>query len=195
MKLDELDVFVIEVSMANRRRHLNNLTEALHQRRHHRSFRRLPLMVAATLLLIPLGAWASETSVPGDLLHPIKRFLEPARALFDNDIRARHRIEELEALIEQQGPQSLIDQQLIDAEAAVGDDPALVERLEDAKEDLVREPISDEMRPTTTTATTDGATTVAPTTTAQPPVAEPTTQPPRPPETTTTVVTRESTRP
>jgi hypothetical protein len=191
MKLEELDVFVIEVAPTTRGRHLNNLTEALHQRRRHRSFRRLPLMVAATLLLIPLGAWASESSVPGDLLHPIKRFLEPAWALFDNDIRARHRIEELEALIEREGPQSLIDQQLIDVEAAVVDDPLLVERLEDAKDDLAREPVSDEMRPTTTTTTTDEATTVATTTTARPPVVEPT----RPPETMTTVVTRESTRP
>lgn len=144
-------------------------------------------MVAAALLLIPLGAWASESSVPGDLLHPIKRFLEPAWALFDDDVRARHRVEELEILIEQQRPPSLIDQQLIDAEDAVADDPVLLERLEEAKEDLAREPVSDEMRPTTTTATTVTATTVSP--------AE--VEPSRPPEaiTTTTVATRASTRP
>lgn len=188
MRLDELDVFSIELSTSTRRRHLNALTQALHEQRAGRSFRKLPLILAATLLLIPLAAWASESSVPGDLLHPIKRLLEPAWALFDEDIRARHRIEELETLIEQQGPPGLIGQQLIDAEAVVGGDPLLVERLENAKDDLARGPVSDEMRPTSTTA-------VATTTTVRPAVVEPTTQPTRPSETTTTVVTRESTRP
>ena len=154
MRLDELDTFRIEVSTATRDRHLNNVATALSQKRPRRSLRKLSLIFAAALLLIPLGAWASESSVPGDLLHPIKRFLEPAWALFDNDLRARHRVEELEVLIEQQRPPSVIDQQLIDAEDAVGDDPVLLERLEEAKEDLAREPVSDEMRPTTTTTTT-----------------------------------------
>lgn len=190
MRLDELDTFRIEVSTATRHRHLNNVATALHQQRPRRSFRQLSLIFAAALLLIPLGAWASESSVPGDLLHPIKLFLEPAWALFDHDVRARHRVEELEVLIEQQRPPSLIDQQLIDAEAAVGDDPVLLERLEEAKEDLARDPVSDEMRPTTTTATTAAATT-----TVGPAEVEPTTQPTRPPETTTTVATRGSTRP
>lgn len=193
MRLDELDTFRIEVSAATRHLHLNNVVTALRQQRPPSSFRKvgsfrkLSLMVAAALLLIPLGAWASESSVPGDLLHPIKRFLEPAWALFDDDVRARHRVEELEILIEQQRPPSLIDQQLIDAEDAVADDPVLLERLEEAKEDLAREPVSDEMRPTTTTATTVTATTVSP--------AE--VEPSRPPEaiTTTTVATRASTRP
>jgi hypothetical protein len=194
MRLDELDAFRIEVSTATRTRHLNNVASALRQQRPPRSFRKLrsfqklSLIVAAALLLIPLGAWASESSVPGDLLHPIKRFLEPAWALFDNDVRARHRIEELEVLIELQRPPSLIDQQLIDAEEAVGDDPVLLERLEEAKDDLARGPVSDEMRPTTTTATT-----VATTTTVSPAEVEST----RPAETTTTttVATRTSTRP
>ena len=194
MRLDELDAFRIEVSTATRTRHLNNVASALRQQRPPRSFRKLrsfqklSLMVAAALLLIPLGAWASESSVPGDLLHPIKRFLEPAWALFDNDVRARHRVEELEVLIELQRPPSLIDQQLIDAEEAVGDDPVLLQRLEEAKDDLARGPVSDEMRPTTTTATT-----VATTTTVSPAEVEST----RPPETTTTttVATRTSTRP
>ena len=194
MRLDELDTFKIEVSTATRDRHLNNVASALRQQRPPRSFRKLrsfqklSLMFAAALLLIPLGAWASESSVPGDLLHPIKRLLEPALALFDNDVRARHRVEELEVLIEQQRPPNLIDQQLIDAEEAVGDEPVLLERLEEAKEDLARGPVSDEMRPTTTTATT-----VATTTTVSPAEVEPT----RPPEaiTTTTVAARASTRP
>jgi hypothetical protein len=185
MRLDELDTFRIEVSAATRHRHLNNVATALRQERPLR-FRKLPLILAAALLLIPLGAWASESSVPGDLLHPIKRFLEPAWALFDNDVRARHRVDELEVLIEQQGPPRLIDQQLIEAEEAVGDDPVLLERLEEAKEDLAREPVSDEIRPTTTTATTAATTTMV-----SPAEVEPT----RPPETTTTVVTRGSTRP
>ncbi|MGZ8755469.1 MAG: hypothetical protein ACXW15_09820 [Acidimicrobiia bacterium] len=187
MRLDELDTFRIEVSTDTRHRHLDNVATALRHQRPPRSFRKLSLILAAALFLIPLGAWASESSVPGDLLHPIKRFLEPAWAVLDSDVRARHRVEELEVLIEQQGPRSLIDQQLIDAADAVGDDPVLLERLEEAKEDLAREPVSDEMSPTTTTTTT----TVATTTTVRPAGLEPT----RPPTTTTTVATRESTRP
>ncbi len=184
MRLDELEVFRIEVSTTTRQRHLNQVTTAIHLQPPQRSLRKLTLILAAVLVLVPLGAWASESSVPGDFLHPVKRFLEPAWALFDDDVRARHRVEELEALIEQQGPQSLIDQQLIDAEAAVGDDPLLLERLEVAKEGLTPEPISDEVRPTTTT--------VATTTTARPAEVEPT----RPPETTTTTTaTRGTTRP
>lgn len=191
MRLDELDVFKMEVSTATRQRHLVVLTAALANRQPHRFFRRLPLILVAAFLIIPLAAWASASSIPGDVLHPIKRFLEPAWALFDDDVRARHRVEELEALIEQRGAQTLIDQQLIDAEAAVGDNPVLLERLAEVREDLAREPISDEMRPTTTTTTT---TTV--TTTARAPAAEPTTQPTGPVETTTTTAaTRGSTRP
>ena len=200
MRLDELDVFRIEVSTATRQRHLSAVTTALAQQkphpisRPHRSFRRLPLILAATLVLIPLAAWASESSIPGDALHPIKRILEPAWALFDDDVRARHRLDELEAMIELQAPPTLIDQQLVDAEAAVGDDPLLLERLAEIKEDLAREPISDEMRPTTTTTTTT-TTTVA--TTDRAPAPEPTTTAPlRTAETTTTTAaTRATTRP
>jgi len=193
MRLDELDVFRIEVSTSTRQRHLRAVTTVLAQRQPHRSFRRLPLILAATLVLIPLAAWASESSIPGDVLHPIKRFLEPAWALFDDEVRARHRVDELEMMIELQAPPTLIDQQLVDAEAAVGDNPLLLERLAELKEDLAREPISDEMRPTTTTTTT-AATTV--TTTARAPAPESTTAPLRTAETTTTTAaTRGSTRP
>jgi hypothetical protein len=193
MRLDELDVFKIEVSTATRQRHLNEVAAAVRHRPPRRSLRRLPLMLAAALLLIPLAALASELSVPGDFLHPIKRFLEPAWSLLDGDVRARHRVEELEALIEGQGSQSLIEQQVTEAEAAVGDHPLLLPRLEQAKEDLARGPISDEMRLTTTT--TPPTTTTATPTTAQPPAVEPTTPATRPATTTTTVVTRGSTRP
>jgi hypothetical protein len=199
MRLDELDVFKIEVSTATRQRHLSAVTTALAQRRSHRSVRRLPLILAATVVLIPLAAWASESSIPGDVLHPIKRFLEPAWGLFDDEVRARHRLDELEALIELQAPPTLIDQQLVDAEAAVGDNPLLLERLAALKEDLAREPISDEMRPTTTTTTTTTttATTTTVATTARAPAPEPTTTAPlRTAETTTTTAsTRGTTRP
>ena len=97
-------------------------------------------------------------------------------------------------MIELQAPPTLIDQQLVDAEAAVGDDPLLLERLAELKEDLARGPISDEMRPTTTTTTTT-TTTVA--TTDRAPAPEPTTTAPlRTAETTTTTAaTRATTRP
>ena len=203
MRLDELDVFRIEVSTATRQRHIRAVTTALAQRQPHRrfwphrifwphrSFRRLPLILAATLVLIPLAAWASESSIPGDVLHPIKRFLEPAWALFDGDVRARHRVDELEMMIELQAPPTLIDQQLVDAEAAVGDNPLLRERLAELKEDLAREPISDEMRPTTTTTTTTTTTATTVTTPARAPAPEPT----RTVETTTTAASRGTIRP
>lgn len=198
MRLDELEVFKTQVSPATRQRHLEKVAIAIRQRPPQRPVRRLTIIIlAAVLLLIPLAALASEPAIPGEFLHPVKKFLEPAWLLIDGDVRARHRVEELEVLIERDGARNLIERQLVEAEAAVGDRPLLRQRLDRAREDLARGPASDEMRPTTTTTSVERPATVEPTTQPTRPAATTTTTiPPAAPQpTNATVVTRGSTRP
>lgn len=195
MRLDELEVFKTQVSPATRQRHLEKVAIAIRQRPPQRHVRRLTIILAAALLLIPLAALASEPAIPGEFLHPVKRFLEPAWLLIDGDVRARHRVEELEVLIERDGARNLIERQLVEAEAAVGDRPLLRQRLDRAREDLARGPAADEMRPTTTTTSVARPATVEPTTQPTRPSATTTIPPAAPPPTNATVVTRGSTRP
>lgn len=61
--------------------------------------RRLVASVVAAAVIAPAGlAAASEGSVPGDALYPVKQLSERVLVLFDSDVIARHRIEEIERL-------------------------------------------------------------------------------------------------
>ncbi|HEY5652494.1 MAG TPA: hypothetical protein VIW46_13690 [Acidimicrobiia bacterium] len=79
----------------------------------------LASIVAATVIA-PAGlAAASDSAIPGDPLYGVKQLSERVLVLFDADVIARHRVEEIEAL------------------DAVGDsDPALVERARFALTEL-----------------------------------------------------------
>jgi hypothetical protein len=61
--------------------------------------RRIVASVVAAAVIAPAGlAAASEGSIPGDALYPVKQLSEQVLVLFDSDVIARHRIEEIEAL-------------------------------------------------------------------------------------------------
>lgn len=61
--------------------------------------RRIVASLVAAAVIAPAGlAAASEGSIPGDALYPVKQLSERVLVLFDSDVIARHRIEEIEAL-------------------------------------------------------------------------------------------------
>ncbi len=61
--------------------------------------RRIVASVVAAAVIAPAGlAAASEGSIPGDALYPVKQLSERVIVLFDSDVIARHRIEEIERL-------------------------------------------------------------------------------------------------
>lgn len=63
-----------------------------------RKRRKLVASLLAAALLAPAGlAAASDNALPGDALYPVKKVTEKVLVLFDQDIVALHRVEELEA--------------------------------------------------------------------------------------------------
>ena len=61
--------------------------------------RRIVASVVAAAVIAPAGlAAASEGSVPGDALYPVKQISERVLVIFDSDVIAQHRIEEIEVL-------------------------------------------------------------------------------------------------
>lgn len=61
--------------------------------------RRMVASVVAAALIAPAGlAAASEGSIPGDALYSVKQISERVLVLFDSDVIAEHRVEEIEAL-------------------------------------------------------------------------------------------------
>ena len=97
-----------------------------------RRIRRLVGVLAASLtLLLPGAAIAADDAVPGDVLYPVKRSLEWAWSVVDPDVVARHRLDELEIVIDRGGPPVEIHARLQDAEAVIDDaSVSLVRRLD-----------------------------------------------------------------
>ncbi len=96
-----------------------------------RTRRRVVASIIAAAMIAPAGlAAASETSVPGDPLYPVKQLSEKVLVLFDEDVIARHRVEEIESL-EDRGTNdpSLVESARL-ALSALGSDHALWQRLE-----------------------------------------------------------------
>lgn len=58
-------------------------------------------VATATALFVPAGAAvaAAQSALPGDVLYPVKQLSEPAQGVFDPDVAARHRLDELETLL------------------------------------------------------------------------------------------------
>lgn len=96
------------------------------------------LVLAGLLVLIPAAAAiAAEDAVPGEFLYPVKRTTEWVRSLVDPTIGARHRIQELETVVERGGPLREMTGRLADAEESVRDRPdsiGLTDRIDDARE-------------------------------------------------------------
>lgn len=79
--------------------------------------RKLVVSLLIAAMLTPAGlAAASDNALPGDALYSVKQITEKVLVLFDHEIVARHRIEELEA----NGQDSTFDARLAEsAEAAL----------------------------------------------------------------------------
>lgn len=141
---DRLAALRIDVSSETRDRHLAAISEAVRtappvRTRSRLGFRRRWAVAIASLTAVvaPVGtAVAAEGALPGELLYPVKQVSEQIRGVFDEDLPARHRIEELERLVEADAePTAIIDAQER-AEMAVGalDQPGdLAGRLERAR--------------------------------------------------------------
>lgn len=99
------------------------------------SLRRLALAaVAASVLLLPAMAIASDDAVPGDLLFPVKTSVESIWQIVDPEIVGRHRVEEVEQLIQREAPAETIAERIRLAEAVVdASDPVLLARLEQVR--------------------------------------------------------------
>ena len=64
------------------------------------TWRRWAVTAAAlSTALVPVAAVASESAIPGDLLYPIKRTVERVQLIFDRDIEAEHRVDELVRMV------------------------------------------------------------------------------------------------
>lgn len=98
----------IEMSDTAQARHLETISAALAagdesavglpEARSNRR-RRFVASVVAAAVIAPAGlAAASEGSVPGDALYPVKQLSERILVFLDSDVIARHRIEEIERL-------------------------------------------------------------------------------------------------
>lgn len=105
-------------------------------RTHRRPRRRIvAAMAAAMILLLPAAAIAADDTVPGDVLYPVKRSAEWAWSFVDSEVAARHRVEELEIVLDRGASPAEVQARLRDAEAAVDEDsPALIQRLERARQ-------------------------------------------------------------
>jgi hypothetical protein len=141
----------------------------------------LAVWVAAAFSVgLPVAAIAAEGTLPGDLLYPVKVAVEPIRSVFDSDVAAVHRVEELERIAESDAPESDLEQAIDRASAAVDEagTPELEQRFERVRDqirdrrsgegtltDETREPAStregDRSTVTDRPATTESTTTTA----------------------------------
>lgn len=156
-----LSAMRIEVAETTRALHHESMDEALSTREPVRGRRWAVALVAATLAAVPVAVGAAESALPGDALYALKQAFEPLRQIADDTIVARHRIAELEALIEQNAPPRQIDELVTDAQAALSDVDAPVleaelDRLLD-RIDTERDGAGIQQTPPTTETPTDGA--------------------------------------
>jgi len=85
---------------------------------------RIPALVAAAMVVAPVGAAvAADNANPGDLLYPVKRIVEPIVSIFDSDVVASHRIEELTYIVDAPAEIDRIPAAVSDAREAVSDLP------------------------------------------------------------------------
>ncbi len=96
--------------------------------------------IVAAAVIVPAGlAAASEDAVPGDTLYGIKQLSERVLVLFDSDIIARHRVEEIEALEDSGRTEPALYDDAREALTELGEDHPLWERLSTSPETLADE--------------------------------------------------------
>ena len=123
--------FTIEMSTATKQVHEASMGDALNTVggapvavRTPRWRLRVPALAAALLIVLPVGtAFASEDAVPGDLLYPIKRLVEPIRSVVDSDVVPQHRVDELARLLDIPDEAHRLTDAVTDARDAVSDLP------------------------------------------------------------------------
>ena len=97
-------------------------------------------LTAVFVVAAPVGmAVAAEDAVPGDILYPMKQATERVRAVFDDEVEATHRVEEVERLVFLRGPRAAITRAVERAEIATSALPesgTLGSRLESARRRL-----------------------------------------------------------
>lgn len=132
---------VVEIPEPVRRAHLATITRAVAQAPRFASApegiplrKRLAAVTAAVVLSFPVAAMASTGAVPGDALYPVKRAIEPVLGLVDPRVSARHRVEELAALIAEGDSGARVESALEAAREAVASldptDPLWIELAE-----------------------------------------------------------------
>lgn len=117
--------------------------------------RRVAVGATAGLLLVPGAAIAAEGTTPGHPLYPLKRATEPLRSLVDPDVVARHRLEELVALLDDEAAIDRLEQALREARSAVADDSDLAARLAELEARLAPDDDASDRDADTTEAPTD----------------------------------------
>ncbi len=155
---DRFGTLRIEIGEATAARHHAAIAaelrtpSAIPPRRRRRRGRLIAIATAAIIALSAAGALAAESTVPGDLLYPVKQLTEWVRAWVDPTVAVDHRIDELELLIERRATREQIDEQLARTEVAVRDteaDQEVVDRfftVKDRIDDLTVDDRTDEPR-------------------------------------------------
>lgn len=127
----------ITISETAQARHLEAISAALSEgeavslagARSNRRRRAMASIIAAAVIA-PAGlAAASEGSLPGDTLYPVKQLSERVLVLFDSEVIARHRLEEIEALEAVGRPDPDLYDDARDALIELGEGHGLWERL------------------------------------------------------------------
>lgn len=113
--------------------HLASIDAALATRSEVMPRRRRLMAALASLVVLglPATAVAAEDSVPGDALYPMKRAVESVWVVFDGEIPARHRLDELERLMARGADQEAVEEAVERARLELNDvdDPGLRNRF------------------------------------------------------------------
>ena len=126
---DRLSALKIEMDPATLDRQLAATSAALKEpllpapRHLRRRMRLAPVLASLVIFAVPVTgvAVAAESAIPGEILFPVKQVTEQVRAWFDPGVRADHRLDELETVLDRGGPPDEVASLLSAADQAVAD--------------------------------------------------------------------------
>lgn len=152
--LNQLAAFRLEAEDVTRARDLEAIRAEL--RRHppvrSKGRRRWTLgVVVAVMLAGPTAAIASDDAVPGDLLYPVKRAVEPIVQLFDRDVAVEHRVEEVAVLVDRDTTERVVEERIDIARDALAEND--VPRLRQELDRIVDRWVADQSEPSVTDLT------------------------------------------